>query len=90
MVYIEAMLQGCLTIASKGEGFDGIIQNGINGFICEPGNQSDLECIYRRIGELSIDERNRIGQNAMDTAIHYSEREVAVRYLNDILDNQRL
>ena len=36
MVYIEAMLQGCLVIASKGGGFDGIIQDGINGFICNP------------------------------------------------------
>lgn len=43
MVYIEAMLQGCLTIASKGGGFDGLIQDGINGFICEPGNQKCLE-----------------------------------------------
>lgn len=89
MVYIEAMLQGCLTIASKGEGFDGIIQDGVNGFICEPGNQQELEKVYKRIAEMTTEERNRIGQAAIDTAIHYSEREVAERYLNDILNNQR-
>lgn len=88
MVYIEAMLQGCLTIASKGEGFDGIIQNEVNGFICEPGDQQKLEEVYRRIAAMTTEERNRIGQAAIDTAIHYSEREVAERYLQDILDNQ--
>lgn len=89
MVYIEAMLQGCLTIASKGGGFDGLIQDGVNGFICEPGNQKNLEDIYKRIAEMTTEERNVIGQAAIVTAIHYSEREVAERYLNDILENQR-
>ena len=89
IVYIEAMLQGCLTIASRGEGFDGIIQDGINGFICEAGNSEALAQVYRRIALMSEEERNRIGQAAIDTALHYSEREVAERYLNDILENQR-
>ena len=89
MVYIEAMLQGCLTIASKGGGFDGLIKDGVNGFICEPGDQDALECIYKRIAAMTVEKRNEIGQAAIDTAIHYSEREVAERYLNDILNNQR-
>ena len=89
MVYIEAMLQGCLTIASRGEGFDGIIQDGINGFICEPGDQAALERVYKRISAMSTSERNKIGQSAINTAIHYSEREVAEKYLVDILRNQR-
>ena len=89
MVYIEAMLQGCLTIASRSGGFDGIIQNGVNGFICMPGDLEELESIYRTIAGMTTEERNKIGQAAIDTAIHYSEREVAKRYLNDILNNQR-
>lgn len=89
MVYIEAMLQGCLTIASKGEGFDGIIQDGVNGFICEPGDQMALEKVYKRISTMTAEERNKIGQAAIDTAIHYSEREVAERYLDDVLNKQR-
>lgn len=89
MVYIEAMLQGCLVIASKGGGFDGLIQDGINGFICEPGNQKCLENIYKRIVRMTTEERNKIGQAAIDMAIHFSESEVAKRYLDDILKNQR-
>ncbi len=89
MVYIEAMLQGCITIASARGGFDGIIHDGENGFICEPGSVEQLTDIYRRIKAVSENERNQIGQKAIDTAMHYSEREVAERYLNDILDNQK-
>ena len=86
MVYFEAMLQGCLVIASKGGGFDGIIVDGVNGFICEPGNELMLFDIYKRIEEMSENERNKIGQNAIDTAKKYSESSVAKQYLNDILE----
>ena len=89
MVYIEAMLQGCLTIASKGQGFDGIIVDGVNGFICNPGDEEDLVSIYKRISAMTEHERNTIAQAAINTAIHYSEREVAGRYLDEALRNQK-
>lgn len=89
MVYIEAMLQGCLTIASRGGGFDGLIEDGVNGFLSEPGDQASLEAVYRRIASMTTQERNKIGQAAIDTAIHFSEKEVADRYLSDILSHQK-
>ena len=85
MVYIEAMLQGCITIASYGEGFDGIIQDGVNGFLCKAGDTEMLKSIYEKVEAMSIEERNRIGQNAIDTALGFSEAAVAERYLNDVL-----
>lgn len=88
MVYIEAMLQGCLVIASKDGGFDGIIKNEKNGFICEPGDSKMLADLYNKIQNMTVEERNAIGQAAIDTAIHYSEKEVAERYLDDILKGQ--
>ena len=65
--------------------YDGIIEDGENGFICDPGNEDELISIYRRIKGLTVQERNEIGQRAIDLAIHYSEREVAERYLQDVL-----
>jgi len=65
MVYIEAMLQGCLVIASKGGGFDGIIMDGVNGFLCNPGDKDMLKAIYKKIQTLSESERNTIGQNSL-------------------------
>ena len=88
MVYIEAMLQGCLTIASRKGGFDGIIVDDENGFICNPGDEDELVSVYNHIRELSAQERNRIGQNAIDIALNYSERAVAERYLSDVLGGQ--
>ena len=85
MVYIEAMLQGCITIASYGEGFDGIIQDGVNGFLCKAGDVEMLKRIYERIEAMTLEERNKIGQNAIDTALGFSEAAVAERYLNDAL-----
>lgn len=84
MVYIEAMLQGCLTIASEGGGFDGIIKHQKNGYICKSGDPVDLASIYKEIQNSRCDELNQIGQNAIDTAMHYSEQEVADVYLNNI------
>lgn len=85
MVYIEAMLQGCLTIASYNGGFDGIIKDGENGFLCEQGNPEMLAEVFRKISSLSIKERNKIGQNAINVGLNYSERDVAIRYLNEVI-----
>lgn len=89
MVYIEAMLQGCITIASKKGGFDGIIENGKNGYLCKAGDENELINLYHQIRSLDEQTRNRIGQNAIDVALHYSEREVAEQYLINVLERQK-
>lgn len=88
MVYIEAMLQGCITIASSKGGFDGIIKSGENGFISDPGDEEKLTSVYMKIKALKTETLNEIGNNAIGTAMHFSEREVAEKYLSDILENQ--
>ncbi len=85
MVYIEAMLQGCLVIASRNEGFDGIIKDGYNGFLCKAGDEEELKQIFEKIDSMSIEERNKIGQNAIETALGFSERAVAERYLDEVM-----
>ena len=42
LVYLEAMLQGCIVVASKNEGIDGIIIHGENGFLCNAGDVNEL------------------------------------------------
>ena len=85
MVYIEAMLQGCITIASTNGGFDGIIVDGKNGFLCAPGDENMLAEIYKRIAMMDEESLNQLGNNAIQTAIHFSEKEVADRYLKDVM-----
>ena len=89
MVYIESMLQGCITIASKGGGFDGIIKSSENGFICNPGDEDMLVAVYEQIKSMTMEELNTIGNNAIKTALQYSEKAVAEKYLSDICNNQK-
>ncbi len=85
LVYLEAMAQGCIVIASKGGGFDGIIIDGENGFLCQPGNVEELADIYMRINVLSQQDKDSISQKAMKTASLFSDSNVAKRYLDNIM-----
>lgn len=85
IVYIEAMAQGCLVIASKNGGIDGIVVDGVNGFLCKEGSTEDLVKVLKLILSLSSAEREKISMNARMTAAEYSNAKVAYRYLNDAI-----
>lgn len=84
MVYLEAMAHGCITIASRKEGFDGIIEDGVNGFLCESGSKESLQSVLVKIKKLSREEKNIIRHNAMKTAQKMTERQMAEKYLSDV------
>ena len=81
LVYLESMGRGCITIGSKNEGIDGIIQNGINGFLCEAGNEKELADIIRHINSLTAEERKQISQNAIATAKELTDYKAAMKYM---------
>lgn len=85
MVYLEAMAHGCITIASKNEGFDGIIKNGENGFLCKAGDSQELFKLFKQIEKLSEEEKLKIKENAIETSRHFTESIVAKKYLEDVL-----
>lgn len=85
LVYLEAMAVGCITIASRKEGFDGIIQHGVNGFLCEAGNENELANLIRKIRNMNREELQQISINAMKTAKELTETKVARQYLDNIL-----
>ncbi len=84
LVYLEAMSTGCIPIASKNEGFDGIIKDGVNGFLCTAGDATELADIIKRIQSLSKDELQKISNAAVDTAKNMKDEQVAKRYLESI------
>lgn len=88
LVYLEAMARGCITVASENEGMEGVIESGINGFLCRAGDVNSLSYILDRIESLNIDEQNNIRNNAFELARKYSESNVARSYLNNILDGK--
>lgn len=87
LVYLEAMAMGCITVASKGCGVDGIIVHGENGFLCKPGNTDSLVEIIEMIRNLTKEEKELISENAVKTALAYTDSNVAKAYLKEITDN---
>jgi len=84
LVYLEAMALGCIVIASKKEGFDGVIKDGYNGFLCEAGNVEELSRKISQIRELSESEISSISKNAMQTAAGMTDLICAKKYLDDV------
>ncbi len=85
LVYLEAMALGLIPIGSRNEGIDGIIQDGVNGFLCEAGNEKELEEIIKRIQTMSREELDQMSARAKQTAFDYSDTGVARRYLENLL-----
>lgn len=85
LVYLEAMARGCITIASRNEGMDGIIQNGVNGFLCEAGNALELSKILKGLNNLNT---SSISQKAVETSSQFTDKKVAINYIENILYNR--
>lgn len=85
LVYLEAMSMGCLTVASRHEGMEGIIEDGVNGFLCNAGDEFELAQVINKINNLSQNEINQISQNAITTAQKLTDSKVAEYYLNAII-----
>lgn len=77
MVYLEAMASGCITVCSKNDGIDGIIQDEINGFLCE-----NIEETLARI--INFEDKNLILENSYITIKNYTNIIVANHYLKNI------
>ena len=86
LVYLEAMARGCITIASRKEGFDGIIQDGVNGFLCEAGNTDELASIITRLRQMPINELQKISDAAVKTASELTDEKAAAYYLSQIVE----
>ena len=84
LVYLEAMARGCITIASRNEGMDGIIKDGVNGFLCKAGDYKELASIIHRINSMSIEERMTISNHAIKTAKWLTDANAAKMYIDNV------
>ena len=85
LVYLEAMARGCITIAAKNEGFDGIIVDGENGFLCEAGNVEELTEIIKKLKNMSSEQLNTISRNALKTAYDLTDVKAARYYIEQVM-----
>lgn len=84
LVYLEAMSVGCIPVASRNEGFDGIIVDGYNGFLCDAGDVNSLSLTLARIKQMSSDRLKEISSNAIQTAISMTDSSVAKDYADHL------
>ncbi len=84
LVYLEAMSAGCITIASRKGGFDGIIKHGENGFLCAAGDDEELAHLISEIRQLPRERLLKISENAMATARKMTDKKVARNYMNSL------
>lgn len=84
LVYLEAMARGCITIAARNEGFDGVIRDGENGFLCNAGDSDELASIMKRIRSLSKEELLKISEAAISTARWLTDVNAAKMYADDL------
>ena len=84
LVYLEAMALGLIPIGSRNEGIDGIISDGINGFLCKAGDVDDLAKTIIRLKKMSSEQLMTISKNAKSTAMEYTDTNVALHYLENL------
>lgn len=82
LVYIEAMARGCIVIAAKNEGMEGIIRNGENGFLIKAGDDQELSELIEKIQKMTPAERLQISKNAIKTAEGLTDEKVAKNYFD--------
>lgn len=84
LVYLEAMARGCIVIASRNEGIDGIIVDGVNGFLCKAGDVDELTMVIQSINNLTPAEKQLVSDKAIETAKRFTDEKAALLYLNDL------
>lgn len=86
LVYVEAMAKGCIVIGTKGQGIDGIVTHGENGFLCNARDVDGLTEVISEIVSLPQDSLQLISTNAVATAAELTDRKVAESYIRSIMD----
>ena len=84
MVYLEAMASGCITVCTKGDGIDGIIKNGENGFLTEPTVENIRETLLN-IKKLDSESLKTLHINSFNTIRQLTSAKCAEHYLQQIL-----
>jgi len=84
LVYLEAMAAGCIVIGTRGQGIDGIVIDGENGFLTSSSDEEEIYQTIRYVMTLSGKEQKRIRKNAKDTVNSFSDRAVSQKYYSNI------
>lgn len=81
VTYVEAMVNGCVPIGSKGEGIDGIIVDGVNGFLVKANNVLALKEKLKQCFLASDSEKEDILNRMEMYSNYYSEMSAGRHYI---------
>jgi glycosyltransferase involved in cell wall biosynthesis len=73
---------GKIVLATRGHGFDQLIQDGKTGLLCEPGDVDSLTSGLRRAATLSHDDKERIGKVAQDRIDRLAPEKIVIELLS--------
>ena len=81
--YLEAMATGNIVICKKGDGIDGIIKDGENGFLINPSKEELKKCLEKI---LSVDSfyKAKLKANCEETIKNYTNNNAAENYIKNI------
>ena len=78
------MGKGLICVGTKGQGIDGVIRDGENGFLCESCNPDKLAKVIRHIVSLDKDEKLRLSKVAQQTTAEMTDIKMAQYYINSV------
>ncbi len=73
LVGIESMACGTIVLGSRIGGIKTYVEDGVNGFLFEPGDAAQLAALFLRYASLSDVEKNIMSNNAIRTARLYDK-----------------
>ncbi|WP_101842477.1 glycosyltransferase family 4 protein [Halobacillus sp. Marseille-P3879] len=81
LVYLEAMAKGCITIGTEGEGIDGVINDGENGYLCKSRDISMLTNKLKLACEIEGEKKRKILISAVNTVSEMTQQKISSKYL---------
>jgi glycosyltransferase involved in cell wall biosynthesis len=86
LVYMESMASGNIVIGTKGEGIDGFIQDGINGFLLPAGEIDPLKNrLQEIITQLPLEKLESILKHSYQTISNCTDQKTGLDYYNQII-----
>lgn len=85
LVYVEAMAKGCIPVATLGQGADGFVINGTNGFLCKANDIEELCIVIDKIRHSDPQQLSSMSLRAYETATNMTDEKVAEDYLKNVL-----
>ncbi len=86
---IEAMSLGKVVIGSRGCGFEQLIEDRANGFLCEPGDTTSLINLLNRTITMSKNDKEQMGKRAMERINALAPEKVVlqlVKFYEDVIN----